>query len=151
LQRDVKRLGLSAAFQFRPYQDPSLLAQSLSLPDVHWISLIPAMEGLIVPSKFYGIAAAGRPTIAVTDPAGEIATLVSRFDCGVTVSPGDSEKLAKVLRDLRANPGHVATMGRNARHMLEQSFSRHQSFARWDSIIEDIQCVKAARPPYFPL
>jgi hypothetical protein len=42
-----------------------------------------------VPSKFYGIAAAGRPTIAVCDPAGEIATLVKRNDSGIVVRPGD--------------------------------------------------------------
>jgi colanic acid biosynthesis glycosyl transferase WcaI len=44
-------------------------------PDAHWISLKPQLEGLIVPSKFYGIAAAGRPIIAITAKDGEIAHL----------------------------------------------------------------------------
>jgi colanic acid biosynthesis glycosyl transferase WcaI len=89
LRSEVERRGLAESFQFRPYQAANDLAQSLSLPDVHWISLLPAMEGLILPSKFYGVAAAGRPTIAVTDPAGEIAELVRRYQCGAVVTPGD--------------------------------------------------------------
>jgi hypothetical protein len=45
----------------------------LNVPDVHWLSLIPQLEGLIVPSKFYGIAAAGKPIIIIGDKNGEIA------------------------------------------------------------------------------
>src|SRR5580704_805766 len=47
-------------FRFMDYQDQSTLGLSLCVPDVHWISLLPQVEGLIVPSKIYGIAAAGR-------------------------------------------------------------------------------------------
>src|SRR5262249_53428131 len=64
LSRRVKAAGLEHLFYFAPYQKSKLLKFSLSVPDVHWISLKPALEGLIVPSKFYGIAAAQRPTIA---------------------------------------------------------------------------------------
>ena len=38
-----------------------LLPYSLAAADLHWLLLNPALEGLIVPSKFYGIAAAGKP------------------------------------------------------------------------------------------
>ena len=48
----------------RPYQPKERLGETLSVGDVHLMSLDPALEGLIVPSKFYGIAAAGRPKIA---------------------------------------------------------------------------------------
>ena len=66
LARRVESQGLGDKFRFLPYQSDEVLKYSLSVPDVHWISLRPAMEGLIVPSKVYGIAAAGRPIIAVT-------------------------------------------------------------------------------------
>ena len=42
-----------------PYQPRDLLAETLGAADVHLVSLNPKLEGLIVPSKFYGIAAAG--------------------------------------------------------------------------------------------
>ena len=66
LARRVKAQELTHKFRFQPYQRDEDLKYSLSVPDVHWISLRPELEGLIVPSKVYGIAAAGRPIIAVT-------------------------------------------------------------------------------------
>ncbi len=44
---------------FKPYQSRDMLSQSLSAADVHLVSLRPELEGLIVPSKFYGITAVG--------------------------------------------------------------------------------------------
>ena len=103
LVRRVKEQDLSHKFRFLPYQRDEDLKYSLSVPDVHWISLRPELEGLIVPSKFYGIAAAGRPIIAVTAKNGEIASLVREYDCGVVVEPGNSDELASVITDLSRN------------------------------------------------
>jgi colanic acid biosynthesis glycosyl transferase WcaI len=38
---------------------------------MHPVSLRPDLEGLIVPSKFLGIAAVGRPIIFIRDEDGE--------------------------------------------------------------------------------
>lgn len=138
LKAEVERKGLGEMFQFRPYQDVSLLPQSLSVPDVHWISLQPAMEGLIVPSKFYGVAAVGRPTFAICDPEGEIARLVTRHDCGVVIAPGDSAGLANAIRAARDNPARRAEMGRNARNLLDRSFRKQYALERWKSLFERV-------------
>src|SRR3954453_3798908 len=94
LARIVKIRGLESTFRFRPYQERALLKYSLSVPDLHWISLKPSLEGLIVPSKFYGIAAAGRPIIAITAQNGEIARLVREHNCGLIIAPGQVDTLA---------------------------------------------------------
>ena len=143
LRREVSALGLASQFQFRPYQDASLLAQSLSVPDVHWLSLIPELEGLIVPSKFYGIAAAARPMIAVMDVNGEIARLVRQFDCGAVIAPNDSAGFARTARDWRSQPAMLAAMGRNARNMLDREFRKQNSLEKWDRVLTAI-CQKAA-------
>lgn len=136
LQSEVERRGLAEMFQFRPYQTANELANSLAVPDVHWISLLPAMEGLIVPSKFYGIAAAGRPTIAVTDPAGEIAELVSRNQCGAVVAPGDGHALAQAIRDLKADRPRIEQMGRNARALLDRSLRKKIALEHWEQLLQ---------------
>ena len=137
LKSEVERRGLAQAFRFMPYQDASLLPQSLALPDIHWISLRQEMEGLIVPSKFYGIAAAGRATIAVADPDGEIATLVTRYDCGETVAPGDSNRLAEIIRLHAEDPSRRLRMGHNARDMLDRAFSRDFCLKKWERLFAD--------------
>jgi glycosyltransferase involved in cell wall biosynthesis len=134
----VHERGLDHLFRFLPYQERSLLKLSLGVPDVHLISLKPELEGLIVPSKLYGIAAAGRPIIAVTASAGEVAELVRRHDCGIVVEPGDGEFLANALRSLRADPARVAAMDRHARTMLDRYFTRCRAFARWQCLIEEV-------------
>ena len=66
LAEQVKARGLKSRFRFVRYHDRKLLKQWLGVADLHRLSLKAALEGLIVSSKFYGIAAAGRPTLAIT-------------------------------------------------------------------------------------
>lgn len=83
---------------FKPYQPLSNLSLTLSISNVHLISLLPSMEGLIVPSKFYGILAANRPIIFVGSEEGEISGLISRYDCGVHLACGESDLLVKEIQ-----------------------------------------------------
>jgi colanic acid biosynthesis glycosyl transferase WcaI len=134
----VKTRGLESMFRFFPYQDRSLLPYSLGVPDVHWISLRPELEGLIVPSKFYGIAAAGRGIIAVTAKDGELARLVEEHQCGVVIEPGNGPGLAEALAALANNREWAVSMGGRARAMIDAKFSKQQAFAQWRSLLENI-------------
>ena len=96
------------------------------------------MEGLIVPSKFYGIAAAGRPTLAITDKDGEIARLVTRHECGAVAEPGDSARLAALIGDLARDPAASARWGANAREMLDKEFSREHALRQWRELVAEI-------------
>ncbi len=138
LRGAVTAHGLDASFRFLSYQDRARLRFSLGAADVHWLSLRPELEGLIVPSKFYGIAAAGRPIIAVTAGDGEIAGLVREHGCGVVVAPGDGAAFAAALREFAANPEMVAGMGARARAMLDAQFTRRQAFARWERLFDGL-------------
>jgi glycosyltransferase involved in cell wall biosynthesis len=138
LARSVKRRGLEKTFRFFAYQDRTLLKYTLGVADVHWISLKPALEGLIVPSKFYGIAAAGRPIIAVMHEDGEIARLVKQHACGLVVAPGDLDSLTAALLTLTDDPGRIADMGTRARAMLDAHFTRVQAFQRWRQLLDAI-------------
>ena len=86
---------------FKPYQPRERLAQSLGAADVHLVTLRPELEGLIVPSKFYGIAAAARPAICIGDPEGEIGSEIRAADCGRCVRQGDVAGLVAAIREMR--------------------------------------------------
>ncbi|MBI1203313.1 MAG: glycosyltransferase WbuB [Rhodopseudomonas sp.] len=133
-QARARRLGPS--LRFFPYQDDSLLTYSLSVPDLHWLSLKPALEGLIFPSKFYGIAAAGRPMAALTAPGGEIARLVEGHGCGAAFDPADVDGLTGFIDRLAGDPALCADMGWRARTMLDRHFSRAQALARWRALLD---------------
>lgn len=138
LKGRVRARGLERTFQLRPYQDQDVLKYSLSLPDVHWISLRPPLEGLMFPSKLYGIAAAGRPIIAIAATDGEIARLMARHDCGTAIAPGDVDSLVDLIAALARDQRRCAAMGARARQMLEAGFTRRQAFERWRAVLAAI-------------
>ncbi len=135
--KEAKERGLTNV-HFRPYQPRDQLKISLSVPDVHWLSLRPALEGLIVPCKFYGILSAGRPVISVTDSDGEIARLVKRHDCGLNVEPGRVAQLASVISELAADPARCQELGAKARATMDAHFTRQRSFDRWASLLDEL-------------
>ncbi|MFZ1921494.1 MAG: glycosyltransferase family 4 protein [Xanthobacteraceae bacterium] len=131
-----RRLG--GSFLFKPYQDRSQLRYSLSLPDAHWLSLNPKLEGLLLPSKFYGIAAAGKPMIFIGDTDGELARLMRHHGCGIAIAPGDAAMLADTLLQWSNAPAAPAEMGAKARAMLEAHYSRERELAHWRALLDEI-------------
>jgi glycosyltransferase involved in cell wall biosynthesis len=144
LKRAVKQQNLCGTFTFVPYQPADVLKYSLGVADVHLISLKAALEGLVVPSKFYGIAAAGKPVIAIAAADGEIARLVRAYSCGLIIEPGNGDTLAERLVQLSQDPVRVADMGRRARAMLEDRFTRKQALARWQLLLSELQDTSRA-------
>lgn len=134
LEGEVRRRGLANVI-FKPYQPREWLSESLSVPNVHLVSLQPQLEGCIVPSKFYGIAAAGRATAFVGDQDGEIARILREHECGVTVPPDDAASLASHLRSLAADPARTLQMGLVARRIYEHDFSFARAVRQWKSLV----------------
>jgi colanic acid biosynthesis glycosyl transferase WcaI len=135
LARAVKARGLENSFCFQPYQQQVMLPYALGVSDVHWLSLKPELEGLIVPSKFYGSAAAGKPIVMIGDPEGEIGRLVRQHDCGIVVTPGDAATLASALKGWSEQPQVLSAMGERSRQMLEKQFTRRRALDDWGRLI----------------
>lgn len=119
-----------ANVQFRPYQPRERLALSLSVPDLHLVSLAPACEGLIMPSKIYGILAAGRPILALGDPQGAMAELVRAHDLGLVWAPGRERAVGELL----ARAGQ-AEYRRHIRAVFERRFERVHALRHWERLL----------------
>ena len=105
------------------YQPRELLGESLAVGDVHLVTLHPGVEGFIVPSKIYGIMAAGRAVLFVGDRHGEVARIIAKHRIGHGVQPGATGELVQRLRGLRDSPGTCAEMGRRARAAFETEYA----------------------------
>jgi colanic acid biosynthesis glycosyl transferase WcaI len=136
LKANVVAAGIGKQFRFLAAQPVENLPFSLPAPNVHWISLRPQLEGLILPSKFYGILAAGRPMIAIMAKTGEVSREIERFGCGIVIEPGDSERLACEILRLKDDGVECAIMGRRARELLEQKYQRKRSINRWIELLQ---------------
>lgn len=106
--------------RFFPYQPKAELDQSFAAADVFVVSLRAGIEGYIVPSKVYGILAAGRPYIAAVDPSCEAAAIAREHHCGLSIAPGDADALARAVLTLYQNRHATLEMGRRGRHAALQ-------------------------------
>jgi colanic acid biosynthesis glycosyl transferase WcaI len=134
LEREVAQRRLTNV-RMHPYQPRELLAEILGLADLHLVSLNPKLEGLMVPSKFYGIAAAGRPTLFIGAPDGEIARLLNETGCGFTVAPGDGRELMDRILQLASDPDLCASMGARARYAFEQHWDVNHALDKWEQVL----------------
>jgi glycosyltransferase involved in cell wall biosynthesis len=127
-----------------PYQDGSRLSETLSAGDVHFVSLRPGFEGLVVPSKAYGIMAAGRPILYQGDPQGEIARMVAREGIGAVVLPGDREGLREAILAFKSDPSRRAQTGEAARKALIERYSAKTGLSRYRETIHAAAGIRGA-------
>jgi glycosyltransferase involved in cell wall biosynthesis len=125
--------GLRA--QFLPYQAREELPLTLTAADASLVTLGEGLAGLVVPSKLYGILAAGLPVLYVGPDEGRCAEVVAE-GAGVRVANGDGAGLADAIRRLAAEPGERARMGRRAREIFDGRFSRGAQLRRHVELIE---------------
>ena len=121
LQRSAAERGL-VNVEFLPFQDKADLSESLGAADVHLVGLRRGLAGYIVPSKVYGILAAGKPFIAAVEQGSEPALIVREHGCGVRIEPGDPRALADAV--LEMCDGDLVGMGKRGREALEARFDR---------------------------
>lgn len=107
-----------------PYQPRETLLYSLAAGDAHLVTLAEGLAGLSVPSKTYGILAAGRPVLFVGDPRSDVARLVAEHGCGEVVPTGDARRLARVVSAWADDAASAEALGRAARALFLRRFDR---------------------------
>ncbi len=137
LKQHIDR-GNAGNMQLLPYQPRSHLNVSLTACDVGLVTLRDGMTGLAVPSKLYGILAAGKPVVVIGPEDSEPAMVVRENHCGIVVRPGDPEGLANALRRLKDDGELRADMGRKGRKAFERSYDLPVVVAQWKGLLQDV-------------
>lgn len=106
--------------RFFPYQPKGSLVDSFATADVFVISLKNGLSGYIVPSKLYGILAAGRPFIAAVEEDCEAAIIARQHDCGLCAQVGNPNDLVDRILTLYRNRTLARRLGENARRLALQ-------------------------------
>lgn len=114
LEARARAEGLDHA-RFLPYQPKDRLRDSFASADVFVVSLKAGLAGYIVPSKLYGILAAGRPYVAAVEKESEVAAITEKYACGLLANPGDPDDLAEKILILYHNRALARRLGENAR------------------------------------
>lgn len=101
--------------RFLPFFPAEKVASVLAAADVHVVTVKRGLEGVVVPSKLYGILTAGKPVLAVASDNCDASTIVRRNGCGVAVAPDDARTVAQAMRQMAGDPDAVHLMGQRAR------------------------------------
>jgi glycosyltransferase involved in cell wall biosynthesis len=123
---------------FLGYQPREVLPQSLSSADIHFVGLARGLAGYVVPSRLYGILAAGRPVIAAADDESETAQVVRDVGCGIVIQPGRPDLLAGAIRELASGKHDLEEMGRRGRAYVEAEADREIAVGRYRRLLAEL-------------
>jgi len=109
LEAEVGKRNLTNVY-FLPRQPKARLAECLSAAHIHLASMRSALCGLVVPSKVYGILAAGRPCLFLGPRDSEAARLIETHQCGSVLEDATGVGLAKTLVTWAEEPDRRAAV-----------------------------------------
>ena len=109
--------------QFRSHIDRHYLGSLLNSAHIGLVSLLPQQIGLSVPSKSFGLMAAGVPIVAVMPENCEIARILDEENCGNVVTPGDVSGLIETILYLYDHEKTRLQLGKNGKKAIASKYS----------------------------
>ena len=116
---------------FIPYQDKADLIYSLNAADIHWVVNAKGIKGVSVPSKLYGVMAAGKPVLGVLDEGSEARLIVEDCNCGVCIEPGNYKEISNNIEYILNNKEEIRALGLNGRQYLETNLTKEVSINKY--------------------
>lgn len=132
------------AVTIRPYVPRTDLSQILGFGDIGLVTQRDDCCGSVVPSKIYGLMAAGRAILFIGPAAAEPAHIVETYQCGWNVACGDADALVNLLKHLVTHPEEIDIAGSNARKALEEHFDRPIGTGRIIALLTGHRAVTAS-------
>lgn len=121
-----------------PFAEESELEKRLNTADIHLLSLRPEWEGVVVPSKFFGSLAVGKPVLYAGPESSAIADWIRRYDLGLIVTEDNFERIAMELLELAENHDKLRNWGENAFNVYQRYFSKKIIMDEWDRTLRDL-------------
>jgi len=122
--------------RFMPFFPASKISSVLAAPDAHVVTVKRGLEGVIVPSKMYGILAAGKPIVAVAPKDTDVAKIGEERGFAVSADPDDASRVAFVVRQVSRNAEMLRGMSEAAR-AAAKDYDRASELQKFVRIIEE--------------
>jgi colanic acid biosynthesis glycosyl transferase WcaI len=134
-----ERLKAAAAeipnVRFLPFYPSSKIPSVLAAGDAHVVTVKRGLEGVVVPSKMYGILAAGKPIVAVASEECDVVALAKSRGFGASANPDDADGFAKCIKELIRSDGKLQAMGAAAAKAASE-FARRGELGKLVALIE---------------
>jgi colanic acid biosynthesis glycosyl transferase WcaI len=138
MQEYVQNNKINNVF-FLPYQPKEFLKYSLNVADVHMVVNQKGIKGVSVPSKIYGVMAAGKPILGVLEQDSEAQMLITKSNSGIVVEPQDYQGIISGIEYFyQLDKESLRDLGMGGRHYLEKYLKRNISINKYRELLKRI-------------
>jgi colanic acid biosynthesis glycosyl transferase WcaI len=123
--------------RFLDFFPASKIPSVLAAADAHVITVKRGLEGVVVPSKMYGILAAGKPIVAVAPKETDAVSLGIQRGFAVAADPDRPAEVVSAVRALASDPHRLKAMGLAAR-AAAPDYDRVKELQKFVEIIEHL-------------
>jgi glycosyltransferase involved in cell wall biosynthesis len=122
--------------RFLPFFPASKIGSVLAAADAHIVTIKRGLEGVIVPSKMYGILAAGKPIVAVASRETDVVAVGEKRGFAIYADPENAAQAADAIRQTFHNTEKLRDMGEAAR-AAANDYDRVAELGKFVRIIEE--------------
>ncbi|TWT07127.1 glycosyltransferase family 4 protein [Planococcus sp. CPCC 101016] len=134
---------------FLPYQPKEFLKYSLNAADVHLVVNQKGIKGVSVPSKIYGVMAAGKPVLGVLEQGSEVQRLIFESGAGVVIEPQNYQGVVHAINYLKSlDPEELREMGLKGRVYLEENLTRDTSINKYRHVLQSVAGAPELKTSY---
>ncbi|VUX46360.1 Glycosyltransferase [Candidatus Defluviicoccus seviourii] len=118
-----------------PLAPEAELQKHLEAADIHLVSLRTEWSGIVVPSKFFGSLAAGRPVLSSGSPMGCVGRWTAELGVGWVLSADSLDRIAGALVASLRDRQWLRVLGDRAFRSYHSNFSRNRVIEEWHSVL----------------
>jgi glycosyltransferase involved in cell wall biosynthesis len=115
-------------------EDPS---QHFAAADIHLVSLKEEWAGLVVPSKYFGSLAFGKPVLYAGPDGSDIAIWTNKFETGWVLKEDNFADVAEEIRRIAGKKNELHVMGGKCFGVYQEHFSKEKMLAKWDDLVAE--------------
>lgn len=123
------------AIVFVPFAPAERLLDRLAAPDIHLLSLAEEWTGAVVPSKFFGALAAGRPVLYSGSPDSSVARWIQEYELGWVLTQNNIAATAADLRAYIDDPLRISAMQQRCLNTYRSLFSKQASLDHMHALL----------------
>jgi len=134
-QLEATARGISNV-RFLPFFPGSKIPSVLAAPDAHLITVKRGLEGVVVPSKMYGILAAGKPIVAVAPDECDVVSLGRSKGFSVSADPDEPTQFVECVRQIMKDGTRLSAMGA-AGSAVAPEYERNRELRKLVGLLEN--------------
>ena len=117
--------------RFVPFASQNNLEARLGAADVHVVSLREEWTGTVVPSKFFGSLAVGRPVLFAGSADAAVARWIREHNVGWVLTGDNVRSVAEELQSLSGSPEQLTSLFSRCHQVYQRYFSKEQILGLW--------------------